>query len=52
MQDVFYIEDVDQAMTVLKPIRLELLKQLDEPRTCPELGDYFDMSAQKIYYHV
>lgn len=52
MQDVFYIEDVDQAMTLLKPIRLEILKRMDEPRTCPELADYFGESAQKIYYHV
>jgi DNA-binding transcriptional ArsR family regulator len=52
MQDVLYIEDVDKAMTLLKPIRLEILKRLDEPRTCPELADYFDETPQKIYYHV
>lgn len=52
MQDVLYIEDVNQAMTLLKPIRLEILKRLDEPRTCPELADYFDESPQKVYYHI
>ena len=52
MQDVLYIEDVNQAMTLLKPIRLEILKRLDEPRTCPELAEYFDETPQKIYYHV
>jgi DNA-binding transcriptional ArsR family regulator len=52
MQDVLYIEDVEQAMTLLKPIRLEILKRLDEPRTCPELADYFDETPQKVYYHV
>ena len=52
MQDVFYIDDLDQATTLLKPIRLEILQQLDEPRTCPELGDFFDESPQKIYYHI
>ena len=52
MQDVLYIEDVNQAMTLLKPLRLEILKRLDEPRTCPELADYFDETPQKIYYHV
>jgi DNA-binding transcriptional ArsR family regulator len=52
MQDVLYIEDVTQAMTLLKPIRLEILKRLDEPRTCPELAEYFDETPQKIYYHV
>jgi DNA-binding transcriptional ArsR family regulator len=52
MQDVCYIEDVEQAMTLLKPIRLEILRRLDSPRTCPELAAEFEESAQKIYYHV
>jgi DNA-binding transcriptional ArsR family regulator len=52
MQDVLYIEDVDKAMALLKPIRLEILKRLDEPRTCPELADFFDETPQKVYYHV
>lgn len=52
MQDVCYIEDVEQAMTLLKPQRLDILRRLDEPRTCPELADYFDETPQKIYYHV
>lgn len=52
MQDVFYIEDVDQAMALLKPIRLEILRRMGEPRTCDELAKVFEDSAQKIYYHV
>jgi DNA-binding transcriptional ArsR family regulator len=52
MQDVCYIEDVEQAMTLLKPIRLEILRRLGEPRTCPELASEFEESAQKIYYHI
>src|SRR6185436_5723396 len=52
MQDVCYIEDVEQAMTLLKPLRLEILRRLDSPRTCPELAAEFEESAQKIYYHV
>lgn len=52
MQDVFYIEDVEQAAALLKPIRLEVLRQMDEPRTCPELADFFGETAQKMYYHV
>ena len=52
MQDVCYIEDVEQAMTLLKPHRLEILRRLDKPRTCPELASEFEESAQKIYYHV
>lgn len=52
MQDVFYIEEVEQAMTLLKPIRLEILRRLDEPRSCDELAEVFEDSTQKIYYHV
>lgn len=52
MQDVFYIEDMQQAISLLKPVRIEILRQMDEPSTCPELADYFDESPQKIYYHV
>jgi len=52
MQDVFYIEEMEQAVSLLKPVRIEILKQMDEPCTCPELADYFDESPQKIYYHV
>ncbi len=52
MQDVFYIESLDQAVEILKPIRIELLKRLDRPRTCPELAEFFHESPQKIYYHV
>jgi DNA-binding transcriptional ArsR family regulator len=52
MQAVLYIESVDQATALLKPRRIEILKQLDEPRTCPELAAVFGESAQAIYYHV
>ncbi|MBV7335722.1 helix-turn-helix domain-containing protein [Chloroflexi bacterium TSY] len=52
MQDAFYIETVDQAQHLLKPERIELLKQLDRPRTCPELAEIFEQSPQRIYYHV
>jgi len=52
MQDVLYIEQVEQAGALLHPLRIELLKRMDEPRTCPELAALFDATAQKIYYHV
>ncbi len=52
MQDVYYIEHMEQATSLLKPFRIEILRQMDEAITCPELADYFDESPQKIYYHV
>ncbi|HEX8228341.1 MAG TPA: helix-turn-helix domain-containing protein [Chloroflexia bacterium] len=52
MQDVLYIEQVEQATTLFKPMRVEILKQMGEPRTCSELAAHFGESPQKIYYHV
>lgn len=52
MNDVIYIEDAEQAQVLLHPLRLDLLKRMDEPRTCPELAAQFDTTPQKIYYHV
>jgi DNA-binding transcriptional ArsR family regulator len=52
MQAVLYIESVDQANALLKPRRIEILKRLAEPHTCPELAAAFHESAQNIYYHV
>jgi DNA-binding transcriptional ArsR family regulator len=52
MQEVLYIEDVDQAAALLKPQRIEMLKLMDHPRTCIELGKIFGETPQKIYYHI
>ncbi|HEX8597088.1 MAG TPA: helix-turn-helix domain-containing protein [Chloroflexia bacterium] len=52
MQDVLYIEQVEQATTLFKPMRVEILKHMGEPRTCSELAAHFGESPQKIYYHV
>lgn len=52
MQEVLYIEDVDQAAALLKPQRIEMLKLMDRPRTCPELGKILGETPQKVYYHV
>jgi len=52
MQDVLYIENTDQALPLLKPLRAEILQQLAEPRTCLELAEVFDTTPQKIYYHL
>lgn len=52
MRDVFYIEEVEQARTLLTPRRIELMRLLAEPRTCPELAEHFGETPQKLYYHV
>src|SRR5262249_26434176 len=37
---------------LLNPLRLELLRRTDEPRTCNELAEAVGETPQKIYYHV
>jgi DNA-binding transcriptional ArsR family regulator len=52
MQDVLYIDELEQAAALLKPLRIEVLRLLDAPRTLPELGEQLGETPQKLYYHV
>lgn len=52
MQEVLYIETVAQANVLLKPLRVELLRRMDRPRSCTELAGLFKKTPQQIYYHV
>jgi DNA-binding transcriptional ArsR family regulator len=52
VRDVLLLDRVDQAAALLKPLRLEVLRLLAEPRSCPELAKALDESTQKLNYHV
>lgn len=39
-------------MVLLKPLRLELLRRMGQPRTCGQLGRLVGETSQKVYYHV
>lgn len=52
MRDVLYLDRIEQAETLLKPQRIEVLRQLAEPRTCNELAERLGQSPQRVYYHV
>ena len=52
MLDTLYIEDVAQADALLKPKRVEIMRQLAESRTCTEIGGVLGETPQAIYYHV
>jgi DNA-binding transcriptional ArsR family regulator len=52
METSFSINNLDQASALFKPIRLEILGQLAQPRTCSELAEVFGTSPQKVYYHI
>ena len=46
------IDAIDQAAVLLKPLRIELLRELAEPRTCPQLASALGITMQKAWYHV
>jgi DNA-binding transcriptional ArsR family regulator len=52
MRDVLYLEQIEQAEALLKPQRVEVLRQLAEPRTCTEVAALLGQTPQRVYYHV
>ena len=52
MEEVAYLDRLDQAEALLKPHRLLVLRELAEPRTCTEVAAILGESSQRIYYHV
>ena len=52
MRDVLYLERMEQAETLLKPQRVEVLRLLAEPRTCTEVAAQLGQTPQRVYYHV
>ena len=52
MLDTLFIEDVAQADALLKPKRVQIMRELTEPRTCTEIGGVLGETPQAIYYHV
>jgi DNA-binding transcriptional ArsR family regulator len=52
MRDVLLIHAAERAGALLHPLRIEVLKQLAEPRSCPEIARALGETPQKIYYHV
>jgi DNA-binding transcriptional ArsR family regulator len=52
MKDVFYLERLDQAEALLRPGRIEILRQLAEPASCTDVAGRLSMAPQKVYYHV
>ena len=47
-----YLERVEQAEALLKPQRIEVLRELAVPRSCTEVGHRLGQTPQRVYYHV
>jgi DNA-binding transcriptional ArsR family regulator len=52
MRELLYLDRFEQAEALLKPQRIEVLRQLAEPRSCTEVGALLGQTPQRVYYHV
>jgi DNA-binding transcriptional ArsR family regulator len=52
MRDVIYLDGIEQAEVLFKPQRIEVLRQLAEPRSCTEVAAELAQTPQRVYYHV
>jgi DNA-binding transcriptional ArsR family regulator len=49
---MLFVDRLDQAEALLKPQRIEVLRELAEPRSCTEVGARLGQTPQRVYYHV
>src|SRR3569832_843158 len=52
MRDVVYLDQIEQAEALLKPQRIDVLRQLAEPRSCTEVAVALVQTPLRVYYHV
>ena len=52
MRDVVYLDQIEQAEALLKPQRIEVLRQLAEPRSCTGVASERDQTPQRADHHV
>ena len=52
MRDIVYLDQIEQAEALLKPQRIDVLRQLAVPRSCTEVAVALDQTPQRVYYHV
>ena len=52
LQEEFIIEDVEALKMIADPLRLQIIRNLDQPRTVKDLAERLDIPATKLYYHV
>ncbi len=52
LEEEFIIENVDALKMIADPLRLQIMRNLDKPRTVKDLAERLDIPATKLYYHV
>jgi DNA-binding transcriptional ArsR family regulator len=52
VRELLYLDRIEQAEALMKPKRVEVLRQFAEARTCTQVGAELGESPQAVYYHV
>ncbi|MGN6379423.1 MAG: helix-turn-helix domain-containing protein [Gaiellales bacterium] len=52
IRDTLLLERVDQAAALLQPARIDVLRQLAEPRSCPPVAAALGLTTPRVHYHV
>ena len=52
MQDTLLLDRIDQANALLQPARLDVLRQLAEPRSCPQVAAALGLTTSRGHYHL
>lgn len=52
LADTFHITDVETLKVLAHPQRLEILRNLDTPRTVKEVAERIGADPTKLYYHI
>ncbi|MDH5505585.1 MAG: winged helix-turn-helix domain-containing protein [Anaerolineae bacterium] len=52
MQPLVFIDQIEPAIALFKPLRIQLLQLMAQPQTCADLSHAVGQTPQKVYYHV
>jgi DNA-binding transcriptional ArsR family regulator len=52
LEEEFIIDNVEALKMIADPLRLQIMRNLERPRTVKDLADQLDIPATKLYYHV
>ena len=52
MKELHHIERIDHAKVLMKPLRVEILDRLRQPRACGQLAEELVLSPQRLNHHL
>jgi DNA-binding transcriptional ArsR family regulator len=52
MKEVLNIKKLEQAKTLMNPVRIQLLQMLAHPQTCAEVSERLGLAQQRVNHHL